>query len=125
MALKPKKEICRVCGYGIETLRIGFSFGQCRLQRSASRGCEVCTFILQGVSACLPLLDLNRSTTGIEKGRDCFFWTQHSTLTYTNHEGEVKIYELYVIPGKYPQPLGISRLLSCAASLRLGSNSLL
>jgi hypothetical protein len=108
MAPKAKKEICRVCRYGTKPRKVGFYILQRKLRRSASGGCEVCTLILQGIFKCLPLLDLNRSATGVEKGGNCFIWDPKGMLIHTRDEAENRTYELYVPPGKCSRQLGIS-----------------
>lgn len=108
MAPKAKEEICRVCRYGTKPRMIGFYILQRKLQRSASGGCQVCTLILQGIFACLPLLDLNRSATGAEERGNCFIWDADGILIHTRYEAENRAYELYVPPGKYSRQLGIS-----------------
>lgn len=110
MAPKPKKKICRVCRYGTKRpeLGTGFCILQRKLQRSASGGCEVCTLILQGIFACLPLSDLDRLTTGVEKGGNYSIWDPEGILIHTRDEGENRTYALYVPPGKCSRQLGVS-----------------
>lgn len=100
MAPKAKKAICTACRYGTKPRKIGFYILQRKLQRSASGGCEVCTLILQRIFKCLPLLDLNRSATGVEKGGNCFIWDPNGMLIHTRVAGN-RTYESYVPPGSF------------------------
>lgn len=108
-----KKEICKVCRYGAEPREDYFFISKRELKESATRGCEVCTFIVRGLSACLPLLEWNTM--------DLLSWDEHGRLGHFIDEKKT-IYELYVPLSKFSRPLNISYLLAHA---RKCSNNLL
>ena len=103
MPRKTKEDICKVCRYGAKRSDSGFYILQHKLHVTASQGCEVCNFILQGIFACVPLADLSRRVDGVKRRGNCFIWRPEGLLIHTRDEAPNRDYDFYVTPGQSPR----------------------